>query len=244
MRVRIDVPDRGDDGQLPLHLLFEHRHVVGVEDPELDLSRDHRGADVGAEAHELHLIDLEPAGPQELGERRGAGSSHRIDAHRLILEVRALIALAVGRGEEPVGMLLAVDADEIDPGIGDHPHDRRGRRKREVDVARHHRLRCGRARVEGPDLHVEALVLEEALFLGDVDEEPRKHRRDAGDGDGHLPGRVGGHRIAGRQCDQDQREETYRFAGHRGLTCPRGPWRPSTPCDRRASRRQRESSPA
>jgi hypothetical protein len=73
---RIDLVERGHHRHGPPELLLENRHVVDVQHAVLDLAGDHRGADVGAQTDQLHLIDLEPAGPDELLQRDGARAAH------------------------------------------------------------------------------------------------------------------------------------------------------------------------
>src|SRR5438128_2743651 len=87
----VDVVERLDDGKRTPELLLQHRDVILVKDAELELPGHHRGADVRAQADQLHPIELQPAGPDELLQRRRARAPDRIDADRLAIDVLALV---------------------------------------------------------------------------------------------------------------------------------------------------------
>jgi hypothetical protein len=74
-----------------------------------------------------------------------------------------------------------------------------------------HGARRGGAVVERADLHLNAVLLEEALLLGDVDDHHGEDRRDAGDGgDQLLPLRQ---RRSGRCREQHAQQARARQQG-------------------------------
>ena len=140
---------------------------------------EQRRARARAERHLLDVFDLHArAADEHRAQRHRTRAVDRIDADVLADHILAGLA-GFGRADHPVRIGHAVDGDQRNVGIGDLVDDRRRRRPRHVDVAGDHRARRGGAVVERLDFDINAVLLEEALLLGDVGDHDRKNRRNA-----------------------------------------------------------------
>ena len=120
----------------------------------------------------------------------------------------------VGRAEQEVRVGQAVDRDRVGVGVGDLVDQQRRRRERHLDVAGDHRARGRGAGVERPHLGVDAVFLEEALLLGDVEDHRGEDRRDAGRRDHHLLGLGGGRSRSGERGAERAGQERHASSGH------------------------------
>jgi hypothetical protein len=131
------VVDIDDLDHLLLGFALDDRHIVDVQHADLELARDHRRADVGAERHLLRVLRRELAFAHHDVEGDGTRTAERIDPDGLALHVLALGDRRVERADQPVRLLVAVDRYQPHVRVvRHHGDDERRRRHGKVDIAR------------------------------------------------------------------------------------------------------------